>query len=1201
MAHGHEPQPIPVVEYKIVDPSVLVAPDVHNNSAAFYGFNDGKEWMGGNENDQDTRYIRYLPPMEADLAKQVEYDMDEQDQIWLDALNAERKGEGIAPVSYETFEILFDKLEKEWFDLSKSIPKKPSPAMEESVCAICDDGECENSNAIVFCDGCNLAVHQDCYGVPYIPEGQWLCRKCTVSPDKPVSCVLCPNSYGAFKQTTTAQWAHLLCAIWVPDTGVSNTVYMEPIDGVENISKNRWKLVCYLCRKRVGACIQCANRNCFTAFHVTCARDHGLELKMKQGTGVGGELKAYCEKHSDDTAAVQARKAARQASGQTSLRITLNGHGGILKSAKSSRAYKKSYSSGPPLIPSYVLDRVNQYTSKLKVVNKKDFMNLLCRYWSLKREARRGAPLLKRLHLEPWTASGTSHHQTEQEKAKKLELMRLVRNDLEKVRMLTERVRKREKKKLERAQLFKSWIDDFIFPKDKKMREVLARVAALDKQQFFAQPVSRSLAPDYYDIIEHPMDWATMVEKIDRHEYLTATDFQDDVDLVINNARHYNKKDSVIHRHAVRIREAADEILSELDALDEHTSDPSVLQAQLGELVTPEYLEQLFDFSYDPPPKKAVEKEKPAEPQEEEETPAEPEKEASVEDKDATSKTNDKGKDKGKGRATVAPTSMRASRSKSGGEDPNAMDVDAEGEVEPPVDPKTPAPASRKRRGSTDKGKGTDRDAKRRKKGDSPPAVVEEAEAEESTPRYGMLREFKELGALAGTPVVSSRPNPREAARLRLEEAEKEKEGDGKKEKTSTSASASASASAAKGKGKEKEQPKRKERSNSVEDKDPGKVKRSSIDEEELKVVDVDPRASFKLFESGWVLPEGSSRRRSTTADPSAVAAPTPSTSRRGYAYEPIIESDPAEAVREASPEEVAVKTPAPPSKKAAPPPTRSRKGKEKEVDLPEEKESVKTAEEPATGRSARKSTAAARETVAPPPKPRLRAERTPKSKEKSEEKEKDSGGDVEMKTEEAVAEEGEAPKSARRKGIDRQPFIDWQQQVAALEDKVAVTKDTELFDGLLVWARTAGHWPFPAEIADPDDESTPQALLDAKPPRADHEELIPVMFFDDTRSGCWCSRKDMRLLGECEEMDQLLLQHHSVNTINKYRQKPLTEHGAAVQLEDLQEAYTWAKSMIELPGEQEAGEQPTKAVQAPTRRALRTRAGEKGKKKGKK
>ena len=28
------------------------------------------------------------------------------------------------------------------------------------------------------------SLSPDCYGVPYIPEGQWLCRKCTVAPDK---------------------------------------------------------------------------------------------------------------------------------------------------------------------------------------------------------------------------------------------------------------------------------------------------------------------------------------------------------------------------------------------------------------------------------------------------------------------------------------------------------------------------------------------------------------------------------------------------------------------------------------------------------------------------------------------------------------------------------------------------------------------------------------------------------------------------------------------------------------------------------------------------------------------------------------------------------------------------------------------------------------------------------------------------------
>jgi NuA3 HAT complex component NTO1 len=63
---------------------------------------------------------------------QVEYDMDEQgesksrgiavaersiDQAWLDAINAERVKEQSGPIPYEVFEIIIDKLEKEWFEL----------------------------------------------------------------------------------------------------------------------------------------------------------------------------------------------------------------------------------------------------------------------------------------------------------------------------------------------------------------------------------------------------------------------------------------------------------------------------------------------------------------------------------------------------------------------------------------------------------------------------------------------------------------------------------------------------------------------------------------------------------------------------------------------------------------------------------------------------------------------------------------------------------------------------------------------------------------------------------------------------------------------------------------------------------------------------------------------------------------------------
>jgi NuA3 HAT complex component NTO1 len=145
----------------------------------------------------------------------VEYDMDEQDDKWLTTYNSHRArgesgvGKDVA-ISRELFEFAMTKIEKEWINLERKMPKiqaKPhgpgtsyrrrisrgegedeDDGSEDSKCAICDDGECENANAIVFCDGCNLAVHQECYGVPYIPEGQWFCRKCQQIPQQTAVC-----------------------------------------------------------------------------------------------------------------------------------------------------------------------------------------------------------------------------------------------------------------------------------------------------------------------------------------------------------------------------------------------------------------------------------------------------------------------------------------------------------------------------------------------------------------------------------------------------------------------------------------------------------------------------------------------------------------------------------------------------------------------------------------------------------------------------------------------------------------------------------------------------------------------------------------------------------------------------------------------------------------------------------------------------
>ncbi|KAF3062074.1 Origin recognition complex subunit 4 [Daldinia childiae] len=66
---------------------------------------------------------------------------------------------------------------------------KPSPEDEETsdmqdseddeVCAICSKPDSEPPNEIIFCENCDMAVHQKCYDVPVIPEGDWICRNCS--------------------------------------------------------------------------------------------------------------------------------------------------------------------------------------------------------------------------------------------------------------------------------------------------------------------------------------------------------------------------------------------------------------------------------------------------------------------------------------------------------------------------------------------------------------------------------------------------------------------------------------------------------------------------------------------------------------------------------------------------------------------------------------------------------------------------------------------------------------------------------------------------------------------------------------------------------------------------------------------------------------------------------------------------------------
>ncbi|XP_010457683.1 PREDICTED: histone-lysine N-methyltransferase ATX2-like isoform X2 [Camelina sativa] len=149
-------------------------------------------------------------------------------------------------------------------------------------CNVCHMDEEYENNLFLQCDKCRMMVHTRCYGQLEPRDGiLWLCNLCRPGAlDIPPRCCLCPVVGGAMKPTTDGRWAHLACAIWIPETCLLDVKKMEPIDGINKVNKDRWKLLCSICGVSYGACIQCSNSSCRVAYHPLCARAAGLCVEL---------------------------------------------------------------------------------------------------------------------------------------------------------------------------------------------------------------------------------------------------------------------------------------------------------------------------------------------------------------------------------------------------------------------------------------------------------------------------------------------------------------------------------------------------------------------------------------------------------------------------------------------------------------------------------------------------------------------------------------------------------------------------------------------------------------------------------------------------------------------------------------------------------------------------------------------------------
>ena len=116
-------------------------------------------------------------------------------------------------------------------------------------CCVCSDETGTPENPLVYCDGegCTVAVHQACYGILVVPVGSWFCKRCeSTERAARVRCELCPQRDGALKRTDTGSWAHVICALYIPEVRFGNVTTMEPIM-LTSVPSDRYHKSCYIC------------------------------------------------------------------------------------------------------------------------------------------------------------------------------------------------------------------------------------------------------------------------------------------------------------------------------------------------------------------------------------------------------------------------------------------------------------------------------------------------------------------------------------------------------------------------------------------------------------------------------------------------------------------------------------------------------------------------------------------------------------------------------------------------------------------------------------------------------------------------------------------------------------------------------------------------------------------------------------------
>uniref|UniRef100_A0A8C1KC29 Protein Jade-1 n=1 Tax=Cyprinus carpio TaxID=7962 RepID=A0A8C1KC29_CYPCA len=380
------------------------------------------------------------------------YDLNEEDVVWLQIANEEFSKMGMQLMDELMMERVMEEFERRCYDnMIHAMETEEGLGIEydeDVVCDVCQSPDGEDNNEMVFCDKCNICVHQACYGILKVPEGSWLCRTCALGIFP--KCHLCPKKGGAMKPTRSGtKWVHVSCALWIPEVSIGNPEKMEPITNVSHIPSNRWALICCLCKEKTGACIQCSAKSCRVAFHVTCGLQCGLKMNTILTEADEVKFKSFCPKHSgmdwneeegDDDRPVKVQTGGERGRNR-GVDMSSSSQPRLARNPEETRLSERKLRVQQLEDEFYRFVAADEVAEHLQLPL--ETVDFLFQYWKLKRKVNFNQPLIM-----PKKEEEDSLARREQEVLlRRLRLFTHLRQDLERVRNLTYMVSRRERTK----------------------------------------------------------------------------------------------------------------------------------------------------------------------------------------------------------------------------------------------------------------------------------------------------------------------------------------------------------------------------------------------------------------------------------------------------------------------------------------------------------------------------------------------------------------------------------------------------------------------------------------------------------------------------------------------------------------------------------------------------------------------------------